>query len=219
MFGRPSTWPQTEETPLLPRNPYGISKVAAYHLIRAYRDLHGMFCCTGFLPLRIHESPRRRAEFVTRKITSAAARIKAGRQQFVELGNLQAKRDWGYAPDYVRAMHAMLNHTQAEDFVVATGTLHTVQNLCEAAFGHVGLNWQDHVKVNPLFVRTENEVHLVGDPTKIQTKLGWNSTQSFDGMIREMVNTDLSRLAEKRFLNCCCNPFSNNELTSLVHLP
>lgn len=193
MFGRPSTWPQTEETPLLPRNPYGISKVAAYHLIRAYRDLHGMFCCTGFL--YNHESPRRRAEFVTRKITSAAARIKAGRQQFVELGNLQAKRDWGYAPDYVRAMHSMLNHTQADDFVVATGILHTVQDLCEASFGHVGLNWQDHVKVNPMFVRAENDVHLVGDPRKIQQTLNWKSTQSFEGMIQEMVEADLAVLS------------------------
>jgi GDPmannose 4,6-dehydratase len=191
MFGRPDTWPQNESTPLMPRNPYGISKVAAHHLMRSYREAHGMFCSTGFL--YNHESPRRRPEFVTRKITMAAAKIKAGRLQHLELGNLEAERDWGYAPDYVKAMHAILNHDVPDDFVVATGVLHKVSRLCEIAFSHAGLNWQDHVKVNPIFYRTENATPLVGDPSKIKQTLGWEPSTTFEKMIGEMVEADLNR--------------------------
>lgn len=192
MFGRPQTWPQTESTQFMPRNPYGISKVAAHHLVRAYRDIHGMFCCTGFL--YNHESPRRRPEFVTRKITAAAANIKAGKQNFLELGNLQARRDWGYAPDYVRAMHAMLNHTTPDDFVVASGILHSVEDICSAAFSQLGLDWKDHVKVNPLFFRPEPDFQLVGDPSKIKRSLGWSPSKTFAAMIQEMVEAEVISL-------------------------
>jgi GDPmannose 4,6-dehydratase len=192
MFGRPTSAPQTEDTPLLPRNAYGISKVAAYHLLRNYRESHGMFCCTGIL--YNHESPRRRPEFVTRKITMAVARIARGEQKFLELGNMEAKRDWGYAPDYVRAMHAMMCHDHGDDFVVATGVLHTVGELCDIAFKHVGLNWKDHVKSNPVFYRAEDTVPLQGSPEKIQSILGWKSSKSFDEMIQEMVDADMKRI-------------------------
>lgn len=192
MFGRPSTWPQNELTPFLPRNPYGISKVAAYHILRSYRDTHGMFCCGGIL--YNHESPRRRPEFVTRKITMAVARIKSGKQQYVELGNLQAKRDWGYAPDYVRAMHSMLTHPTPDDYVVASGELHSVEDLCSVAFSHAGLDWREHVKINPLFIRNETETLLVGDSGKIRKTTGWQITKSFEQMIQQMVDADLSKL-------------------------
>lgn len=191
MFGRPQSAPQTEDTPLNPRSAYGISKVASYHLTRNYREGHGMFCGVGIL--YNHESPRRRPEFVSRKITLAVARIKKGEQQTLELGNLEAKRDWGFAPDYVQAMHAILNHHEPQDFVVATGVLHSVGELCEVAFSHVGLDWRKHVVVNPMFNRLENEVPLVGCSDKIREQAGWELRTSFEEMIHRMVQADLRR--------------------------
>lgn len=190
MFGRPKSAPQNEDTPFLPRNPYGISKVTSHHVVRNYRETYGMFCTTGIL--YNHESPRRRPEFVTRKITRAVARIAKGKQQQLELGNLEALRDWGYAPDYVRAMHLMLTHPEPHDFVVSTGKLHTVGQFCEAAFSRAGLNWKDHVVSVPKFYRPVEDVPLMGDPTKIQSILGWKPTKTFEEIVHEMVDADLA---------------------------
>jgi GDPmannose 4,6-dehydratase len=192
MFGRPVSAPQDETTVLMPRNAYGISKVAAYHLVCNYRDSHKLFCCTGIL--YNHESPRRRPEFVTRKITMAAARIACGDRRKLELGNMDAERDWGYAPDYVRAMHRMLVHSVPDDYVVATGQLHSVKQLCAVAFEHVGLNWEDHVVVNPMFVRQEAATRLVGSPAKMMRELGWKPSKPFAEMIQEMVDADLAMI-------------------------
>ena len=192
MFGRPTTYPQNEETTLLPRNPYGISKVTSHHLVRNYRETYGMFCVTGIL--YNHESPRRRPEFVTRKITRAVARIAKGQQKKLEIGNLEARRDWGYAPDYVKAMHMMLTHSEPHDLVVATGLLHTVRNFCEIAFGHVGLNYEDHVVSVEKFYRPEDAVPLVGDPTRIKTLLNWLPTRTFEQIVVEMVEHDMAEL-------------------------
>ncbi len=192
MFGRPAAEPQNESTLLMPRSAYGISKVAGYHLARNYREQYGMFCAAGFL--YNHESPRRRPEFVTRKVTMAVASIRAGRQQTVELGNLDAARDWGYAPDYVRAMHAILNHDVPDDFVVSSGRLHTVRDLCQVAFSHAGLDWEEHVRSNPVFFRKEDDIRLVGDSSKIKRELGWESRMGFADMIREMVDADDARI-------------------------
>ncbi len=188
MFGRAKSAPQNEDTPFLPRNPYGISKVTSHHVMRNYRETHGMFCVTGIL--YNHESPRRRSEFVTRKITRAVARIANGRQDKLEIGNLDARRDWGYAPDYVRAMHLMLTRTEPHDFVVATGVLHTVRDLCAIAFAHAGLDWQEHVVSVGKFYRPEDTVPLQGDPTRIQSALGWKPTRTFTEIVREMVDHD-----------------------------
>lgn len=196
MFGRPNVAPQTEEVPFMPRSAYGISKLAGYHLVRNYRESHGMFCGVGIL--YNHESPRRRPEFVTRKITMAAARISIEGSGKIQLGNLEARRDWGYAPDYVQAMHAILNHDKPEDFVVATGVLHSVAELCEAAFGHVGLDWRMHVETSEAFYRHEEEVPLVGCAAKIEQVVGWKPATSFQEMVRKMVDADLARLKSDR---------------------
>ncbi|MEM9016040.1 MAG: GDP-mannose 4,6-dehydratase [Verrucomicrobiota bacterium] len=193
MFGRPKLAPQNEETPFLPRNPYGISKVTSYHLVRNYREEYGMHCVTGIL--YNHESPRRRQEFVTRKITRAVARIKAGLQEKLELGNLDAQRDWGYAPDYVRAMHLMLNASEAEDYVVSTGKLHTVREFCEVAFQHAGMDWEKHVVSVPKFFRKLEDVPLQGDPSRIRERLHWETTRGFKEIVCEMVDRDLATLA------------------------
>ena len=195
MFGRPAKAPQDESTPFLPRNPYGISKVTAHHLVRNYRESYGMFCCTGIL--YNHESPRRRSEFVTRKITRAVARIKAGRQKRLELGNLEAVRDWGYAPDYVRAMHLMLNHESPRDYVVASGVLHSVGEFCEIAFSRAGLDWRDHVVSVEKFWRPVEEVPLQGDASMIRETLGWTATRSFPELVEEMVDHDCKSLEMK----------------------
>lgn len=196
MFGRPKSAPQTENTPFLPRNPYGISKVTSHHLVRNYRETHGMFAVTGIL--YNHESPRRRPEFVTRKITSAVARIAVGLQQKLELGNLAASRDWGYAPDYVRAMHLMLQHAEPHDFVVATGALHRVRDFCQVAFAHAGLNWEEHVVSMPQFFRQEESIPLQGDAGKIREMLNWTPAKNFDDMVREMVDHDISLVKRSR---------------------
>jgi GDPmannose 4,6-dehydratase len=189
MFGRPQFAPQNEDTPFLPRTAYGISKLTSYHIMRHYREERGMFCVAGFL--YNHESPRRRPEFVTRKITRAVARIARGGARTLELGNLDATRDWGYSPDYVNAMHLMLNHPEQRDFVVASGVSHTVREFCEAAFSHAGLDWKEHVLSAEKFFRREQGAPLVGDPSRIRTALGWRSTRSFEQIVQEMVDCDL----------------------------
>lgn len=191
MFGRPTVAPQNEDTPFFPRNPYGISKLTSFHLVRNYREIHGMFCVTGIL--YNHESPRRRPEFVTRKITRAVARIFSGKQDILELGNLEARRDWGYAPDYVRAMHLTLTHSEPEDFVLSSGVLHTVRDFCEVAFSHAGLDWSKHVVSVEKFYRPEEAVPLQGDSSRIRAKLGWKPTRTFEEMVREMVDVDLEK--------------------------
>lgn len=196
MFGRPQEAPQTEATSLNPRSAYGISKVAGYHLARNYRESHGMFCGVGIL--YNHESPRRRPEFVTRKITLAAARIAMGASEKLQLGNVEARRDWGYAPDYVRAMHAILNHDTPEDFVVATGVLHSVADICSVAFSHLGLEWRDHVETSDTFYRGEEQVPLVGCAAKIEREVGWRPQTSFEEMVRKMADADLARLKTGR---------------------
>ena len=193
MFGRPKAAPQNEETPFLPRNPYGISKVTSHHLVRNYRETHGMFCVTGIL--YNHESPRRRPEFVTRKITRAVARIAAGQQQNLQLGNMDARRDWGWAPDYVRAMHLMATQPNPVDYVVATGVLHTVREFCEIAFSHAGLDWKDHVVSVEKFHRPDELVPLQGDPSRIMNELGWKPSRSFDEIVRAMVDADMNAVS------------------------
>ena len=194
MFGKPSEAPQNESTRFHPRNPYGISKTTGYYLTMNYREAHGMFCCSGIL--FNHESPRRGFEFVTRKISNAVARIKLGLEDKVYLGNLDATRDWGHARDYVRAMHAMLQQPEPEDYVIATGQLHSVREFCELAFAEAGLDYRDHVAVDERFMREAEPCPLVGDASKARRKLGWTPTVSFGDLIQEMVEADLRALED-----------------------
>lgn len=189
LFGNALSQPQNEDTPFHPRSSYGITKTTGYHLTSYYRQQHGMFACNGIA--FNHESVRRGNEYVTRKITQKAAEIKMGNSHTLTLGNLEARRDWGYAPDYVRAMWLMLQQDNPEDYVIATGKLHTVRDICQIAFEYLGLNYHDHVNVASKFFRPEEEVPLVGDATKIRTKLNWKSEMSFSDMIVEMVEFDL----------------------------
>jgi GDPmannose 4,6-dehydratase len=193
MFGKVTESPQSETTRFHPRSPYGISKVAGYYLAVNYREAYGMFCCNGIL--FNHEGPRRGFEFVTRKITSTAARIKLGLADELRLGNLDAKRDWGYAPDYVRAMHLMLQQDSPDDYVVATGEAHSVRELCELAFAHLGLDYRDYVQVDPQLVRPAEVEQLVGDASKARQVLGWHPTCTFEELVRGMVETDLELMA------------------------
>jgi GDPmannose 4,6-dehydratase len=191
MFGLVEEVPQTERTRFHPRSPYGISKVTGYDLARNYREAYGMFVCSGIL--FNHESPRRGFEFVTRKITSYVARIKRGSARELPLGNLDARRDWGYAADYVRAMHLMLQQEQPEDYVVATGETHSVREFCELAFRHAGLDYHEFVVTNPELYRP-SEVHLLlGDATKARQRLGWQPTCTFEQLVRMMVDHDLAQ--------------------------
>jgi len=189
MFGKVHESPQNEATPFHPRSPYGISKVAGFDLTRNYREAYGMFCVSGIL--FNHESSRRGFEFVTRKISSTVARIKLGRATELRLGNLDAKRDWGHAADYVRAMHLMLQQPQPDDYVVATGETHSVRDFCAEAFQLAGLNWQDYVVVDERFYRPAEVDLLVGDSTKARDRLGWAPTYGFESLIQEMVLADL----------------------------
>ena len=189
MFGRVREVPQRESTPFHPRSPYGISKSAGYYLTTNYREAYGLFGCNGIL--FNHESPRRGYEFVTRKITSTIAKIKAGKVHELRLGNLDARRDWGHAKDYVRAMWQMLQQEQPDDYVVATGESHSVREFCEIAFGMADLDWQEWVKVDPQFYRPAEVEDLRGDPTKAHRILKWQPTYDFKELIREMVLTDL----------------------------
>ena len=193
MFGRVRAVPQNEQTAFYPRSPYGVAKVYGHWITVNYRESYDLHASSGIL--FNHESPRRGIEFVTRKVTHAAARIKQGLASEVRLGNLEAQRDWGYAADYVRAMWLMLQRDRPEDFVVATGETHSVRELCEVAFHAVGLQWEDHVVVDPLFLRPAEVDLLVGDASKARTVLGWKSEVDFYALIEMMVEADLRALA------------------------
>ncbi len=191
MFGHVRETPQNEQTPFYPRSPYGVAKVYGHWITVNYRESYDLFACCGIL--FNHESPRRGLEFVTRKVTDGVARIKLGLQSELRLGNLEAKRDWGFAGDYVRAMWLMLQQDAPNDYVVASGVTHSVRDMCEAAFGHVNLDWQEYVKVDPRFYRPA-EVHLLlGDSSKAHRELGWQPECDFAGLIRMMVDADLER--------------------------
>jgi GDPmannose 4,6-dehydratase len=192
MFGKAREIPQREATPFHPRSPYGISKVAGFYLTMNFREAYDMFCSSGIL--FNHESPRRGFEFVTRKITHGVARIKLGLASELRLGNLEARRDWGHAHDYIRAMHLMLQQPTPDDYVVATGTTHTVREFCELAFDEAGRDYQEFVKPDPAFYRPAEVDLLIGDPSKAKTALGWSPTCDFAGLVREMVRADLDRL-------------------------
>ena len=189
MFGRVSESPQNERTPFHPRSAYGISKVAGHYLTLNYRESYGMFACSGIL--FNHESPRRSHEFVTRKVSSTVARIKRGLATEVRLGNLDAVRDWGHARDYVRAMHLMLQQDQPDDYVIATGELHSVRELCEIAFAAADLDYRDHVVTDERLYRPPEALPLLGDASKAQRVLGWTPTVRFEELVREMVAADL----------------------------
>jgi GDPmannose 4,6-dehydratase len=195
MFGKVAEVPQSETTRFHPRSPYGISKVAGFDLTRNYREAYGMFCASGIL--FNHESPRRGFEFVTRKITSTVARIKVGQADELRLGNLDARRDWGHAADYVRAMHLMLQRDVPDDYVVATGQTHTVREFCERAFARAGLDWARHVKVDERFYRPAEVDLLIGDSSKARRELGWEPSYTFEQLVDEMVDADLSALGAK----------------------
>jgi len=193
MFGKVREVPQTELTPFYPRSPYGVSKVFGHYITVNYRESYGLFACSGIL--FNHESPRRGLEFVTRKVTDGVARIKLGLADSLSLGNLDACRDWGFAGDYVRAMWMMLQQDQPDDYVVATGIAHSVRDLVDAAFARVGLDWQKYVRVDPAFLRPAEVDHLIGDPAKARTVLGWHATVDFKRLIEMMVDADLERVA------------------------
>jgi GDPmannose 4,6-dehydratase len=193
MFGKVRESPQRETTPFYPRSPYGVAKVYGHHITVNYRESHGMYAVSGML--FNHESPRRGLEFVTRKISHAAARIKLGRQKELVLGNLEASRDWGYAGDYVRAMHLMLQQPEPEDFVIATGQTHSVREFCELSFSHIGLDWREYVRTDPKFERPAEVDYLVGDAGKAREKLGWRPEVDFESLVRMMVDADLELVA------------------------
>lgn len=192
MFGKVREVPQKESTPFHPRSPYGISKCAGYYLTVNYREAYNMFCCNGIL--FNHESPRRGHEFVTRKITSAVARIKAGLADELRLGNLDAQRDWGHAKDYVRAMYLMMQQPTPDDYVIATGQTHSVREFCEIAFQEAGLDYRDFVKVDPAFYRPAEVDLLLGDSSKARQVLGWKPTHTFAELVVEMVRGDIAAL-------------------------
>jgi len=192
MFGRVRETPQRENTPFHPRSPYGISKCAGFQLTVNYREAYGMFCCNGIL--FNHESPRRGLEFVTRKISNGVARIKAGLTQELRLGNLDAKRDWGHAKDYVGAMHLMLQQSVPDDYVIATGQTHSVRELCELAFSEAGLDYRDYVRIDQSVYRPAEVDLLIGDATKAHKVLQWHPEVDFAGLIKEMVRADLDAL-------------------------
>ena len=195
MFGKVREVPQTEQTPFYPRSPYGVAKLYGHWITINYRESYDLFACSGIL--FNHESPRRGLEFVTRKVTHAVARIKLGLQNELRLGNLESRRDWGYAGDYVRAMWLMLQQDAPDDYVIATGETHSVRELCEAAFSHVGLDYHDYVKVDPKFFRPAEVDLLVGDCSKARTQLGWEPGIAFEGLIQMMVEADTKLLKGK----------------------
>jgi GDPmannose 4,6-dehydratase len=193
MYGRVREVPQTEMTPFYPRSPYGVSKVFGHYITVNYRESYGMFAVSGIL--FNHESPRRGLEFVTRKVTDAVARIKLGLADHLALGNLDARRDWGFAGDYVRAMWLMLQQEQADDYVIATGVTHSVRELVKLAFAHVGLDWRSYVRVDPALLRPAEVDLLIGDPGKAKRVLGWEPSVTFERLVAAMVDADLERLA------------------------
>ncbi len=198
MYGQVAETPQNERTPFHPRSPYGVAKVYGYWQTINYREAYGLFACNGIL--FNHESPRRGATFVTRKITQAATRIKLGLQDRVFLGNLDAERDWGYAGDYVRAMWMMLQHERPDDYVIATGERHSVREFCEKAFGLLDLRWEEHVRIDDRYLRPAEVDKLQGDASKARQKLGWEPTVSFDRLVAMMVEADLKVAQQEKAL-------------------
>ena len=196
MFGRVNETPQRETTPFYPRSPYGVAKVYGHWITVNYRESYGLYAVSGIL--FNHESPRRGIEFVTRKVTDGVARIKLGLAQELRLGNLDARRDWGYAGDYVDAMWRMLQRPSPEDYVIGTGETHSVRELVELAFAHVGLDWQPHVVTDPRFYRPAEVDLLLADPTKARRELGWSPKMSFRELVAAMVDADLERLSGSR---------------------
>ncbi len=200
MYGKVREVPQTELTPFYPRSPYGVSKVYGHYITVNYRESYDLFAVSGIL--FNHESPRRGKEFVTRKVTDGVARIKLGLMDKLHMGNLESKRDWGFAGDYVRAMWMMLQQKDPDDYVVATGLAHSVRDLCRVAFEHVGLDFEEHVVIDPAFLRPAEVDHLLGDSTKAREALGWKPEVDFEGLVRMMVDADLERVerevAERR---------------------
>jgi GDPmannose 4,6-dehydratase len=193
IFGEPQQVPQTEKTPLAPLTPYGVAKAYAHFSARSYRQRYGLFSCSGIL--YNHESPRRPLKFLPRKVAHGAAAISLGLQTELVLGDLDARRDWGYAGDYVRAMWLMLQQDEPDDYVIATGESHSVRELAQCAFAHVGLDWEEHVRIDPALQRGLAELHhLVGDATKARTKLGWEPELDFIQLVHRLVDADLERL-------------------------
>jgi GDPmannose 4,6-dehydratase len=194
MFGKVRETPQRESTPFHPRSPYGISKVTGYYLTMNYREAYDMFTCSGIL--FNHESPRRGFEFVSRKTSTGAARIKAGLQKELCLGNLEARRDWGFAGDYVRAMHTMLQRPTASDYVIGMGETHSVREFCEIAFRRLNLDWQEFVRIDPLFYRPAEVDLLIADPSRARSELGWKPTLTFEQLVTDMVENDMRLLGQ-----------------------
>ena len=190
MFGKVQEVPQKESTPFYPRSPYGVAKVYGHYITLNYRESYDLFACSGIL--FNHESPRRGKEFVTRKVTDHVARIKLGLIDELRLGNLDARRDWGFAGDYVRAMWMMLQQDEPDDYVIATGTQHTVGDLVEVAFSHAGLDWREHVHQDPTLIRPAEVETLLGDATHARETLGWVPEVSFEELVRKMVDSDLA---------------------------
>jgi GDPmannose 4,6-dehydratase len=203
MYGKVREVPQTELTPFYPRSPYGVSKVYAHYITVNYRESYDLFAVSGIL--FNHESPRRGLEFVTRKVTDGVARIKLGLAETLGLGNLDAHRDWGFAGDYVRAMWMMLQQKTADDYVIATGESHSVRELVEIAFAHVGLDWQKYVRLDPRFLRPAEVDHLIGDSSKARAKLGWTPAVGFRQLVEMMVDADSARLSDQRGIAATTN--------------
>jgi GDPmannose 4,6-dehydratase len=195
MFGKVQDSPQRETTPFYPRSPYGVAKVYGHWITVNYRESYGLYAVSGIL--FNHESPRRGIEFVTRKVSDGVARIKLGLARELHLGNLDAKRDWGFAGDYVDAMWRMLQPPSPEDYVVGTGIAHSVREVVEIAFAHAGLDWRAHVVMDPRFLRPAEVDVLLADPSKARSRLSWSPTVSFDQLVRSMVDADLERLARR----------------------
>ena len=191
VFGKVREMPQSEATPFHPRSPYGVAKAYGHYTTVNYRESYDMFACSGIL--FNHESPRRGLEFSTRKTSNAVARIKLGKQDALLMGDLTPKRDWGYAGDYVRAMHLMLQQDEADDYVIGTGETHSIQEMCAVAFDHVGLDWQEFVRTDPRFLRPAEVNLLIADNSKAKEKLGWMPTVDFPGLIKMMVDSDLKQ--------------------------
>jgi GDPmannose 4,6-dehydratase len=196
MFGNVETWPQDEQTKFQPRSPYGVAKLYGHWITVNFRESYGMHAVSGIL--FNHESPRRGTEFVTRKITLAAARIAAGAQKELHLGNLEARRDWGFTGDYVRAMRLMLRRDTPQDYVIGTGETHSVREFVELAFSLLGLDWREHVVVDPAFSRPADVDRLIANPTRARLELGWEPTVSFPELVRMMVEADVELVAHER---------------------